>query len=503
MKGGFIPKCEQPYDGTVFALFVIFGLGTALGRAVVALKLSLPPLLGMLIAGLFLNNVPGIKDVVGLNVNSTMSSHIRSTALALILTRAGLGLDLSVLMNMAWVIMRLAFLPVITEALAVLLFSWLLLGFNWKWGIMLGWLFSAVSPAVVVPSLLSLTERGFGVNTGIVPAAIAAAALGDVMSIVCFSIFMNFAVSTEEITAVAFLQIPLQLVSGLAAGVALALVVLLATRPKSDGETPLNDTIRMSAVVGAAVTCILGFKKVNFGGCAALGVLVLALGAGKGFGPAAAKRVAAPLTWYWNSLAQPILFGLVGCQVDFSLLSGKVVLFGILILLMGLVARLATGHVAMCGRGLNGKEMFFTSLSQMPKATVQAALCAQPLDRVLELCLNSPVFPSAHGDENCDAVNGARHWLEWGQQVLQLAIITIICTAPVGATIITITGPRMLTQDGFNNLDAIQSLVPEVDEPDPNVMEKVLSFTVEARRASMMSNQSEPAEMMPVAQSWS
>jgi len=483
LQPGFLQKCQNQYDGSVFALLVIFGVTTALGRATVALSDKLPPLLGMLLGGLLLNNVPGLKDLVGLNVNATMSSHIRNVALALILIRAGLGLDLSALMQMKWVIVRLAFLPCAAEALAVGLFAYLLLGFDWKWGVMLGWLFSAVSPAVVVPSLLSLTEKGFGVSTGIVPTAIAAAALGDVMSIVCFSIFMGFAVSTNEFSAAGFLDIPIQLVAGLVVGAVLAGVVVVATRPKSDGETPGNDTVRMAAVTGAGVTCMFLFKKIDFGGCAALGVLVLAIGAGKGWGAAAAKRVAAPLTWYWNSVAQPVLFGLVGCQVDFLVLRPDTVGFGILILVVGLVARIGTGYGSMAGRGLKPQEMFFASLSQLPKATVQAALCAQPLEKLGELCRASLSHPGWSGNTDCStSFQGgestlAETWDAWGNQVLQLAVLTIVCTAPVGASIIVATGPKMLTQDAANVINtANPTTVPEVDEPDPDVIERVLSF---------------------------
>ena len=59
---------------------------------------------------------------------------------------------------------RLAFFPCLVEATVVAISSHLLLGFPWLWGFMLGFILAAVSPAVVVPCLLSLQERGFGVE---------------------------------------------------------------------------------------------------------------------------------------------------------------------------------------------------------------------------------------------------------------------------------------------------------------------------------------------------
>ena len=62
-------------------------------------------------------------------------------------------------------------------------FKTYLLGFPWMWGFMLGFVLAAVSPAVVVPSLLGLQERGYGVDKGIPTLVIAAASVDDVLAI--------------------------------------------------------------------------------------------------------------------------------------------------------------------------------------------------------------------------------------------------------------------------------------------------------------------------------
>ncbi len=59
---------------------------------------------------------------------------------------------------------RLAFLPCLAEAGVVGVVSNWLLGLPWLWSLMLGCVLAAVSPAVVVPCLLSLQDRGFGVQ---------------------------------------------------------------------------------------------------------------------------------------------------------------------------------------------------------------------------------------------------------------------------------------------------------------------------------------------------
>lgn len=513
------------YEGTVFAVVVIFIVASALGRFVVALKLSLPPLLGMLVAGLLLKNIPYIRLIVGDNVKEDMSVHIRDVCLALILCRAGLGLDLGTLLKMKWVIMRLAFMPCTAEAMMVAVWAHFLIPFDWLWAIALGWLWSAISPAVVVPSLLALLERGYGVTTGIVPAAIAASALDDVMSIVLFNIFVGFSIGNTQFEAASLLQILIQLAAGLALGVVVGAGVYFSTIADSRGETPALDSNRLWVLVMAAAVTLLACKRVEFTGCAALAVLVLALAAAKGWGPAASKRVAGPLTLIWNQLAQPLLFGLVGCQVDVTVLTARTVGFAVLFLIFSLIARFGTAFLSMTGRGLNWKERLFTALSQLPKATVQAALCGIPTTYVLSsgkdgayvgcpassFNLNHyisikageegqrrsfPATPLACEQRGTDYENALI--------VVQMAVVIILCTAPVGASIISIFGPKLLTQEGTDTLaDGLsESLVPEVDEPNPEIIEKVLSFQAEYL-PTLDIGKTKPSTIPMVAQSWS
>lgn len=58
---------------------------------------------------------------------------------------------------------------------------------------MLGFVVAAVSPAVVVPSLLSLQAQGYGTKSGIPTLVVAAAALDDVFSLAGFGVAFSFA----------------------------------------------------------------------------------------------------------------------------------------------------------------------------------------------------------------------------------------------------------------------------------------------------------------------
>ena len=65
--------------------------------------------------------------------------------------------------------------------------------FPWLWGFLLGFVLAAVSPAVVVPSLLELQDKCLGVAKGIPTLVIAAASVDDVLAISGFSILLGLA----------------------------------------------------------------------------------------------------------------------------------------------------------------------------------------------------------------------------------------------------------------------------------------------------------------------
>jgi hypothetical protein len=62
----------------------------------------------------------------------------RKVALTVILTRAGLGLDIIKLKKLSWAVLRLAFIPCAAEIMTSAVVSRFLLGFPWAWSLMLG-----------------------------------------------------------------------------------------------------------------------------------------------------------------------------------------------------------------------------------------------------------------------------------------------------------------------------------------------------------------------------
>ena len=110
---------------------------------------------------------PAIGSAVGGAVDERMSSSARTAALGVILARAGMSLDLPAMWRLRWAASRLAFAPSTAEALIVTMVSKPLMGLPWRYAAALGFLFCAISPAVIIPSLLSLHEKGYGVEAGV------------------------------------------------------------------------------------------------------------------------------------------------------------------------------------------------------------------------------------------------------------------------------------------------------------------------------------------------
>jgi len=141
----------------IIGIFLILIVGYLAGR--LAAKLKLPPLIGMLFAGVLIG--PFGFDLLP-EVIMNISDEIRILVLLVILFKAGLGLDRKKLEQEGSVALRLGFLPATLEAIVVAVAARYLLGWSWIVAGLLGWIICAASPAVIVPMMLELKSRGLG-----------------------------------------------------------------------------------------------------------------------------------------------------------------------------------------------------------------------------------------------------------------------------------------------------------------------------------------------------
>ena len=394
------------------ALILLFA--AASGGGWVAARCYMPPLVGMLAAGFALRNLPG--DWLQA-LPDRWSVALRLLALTVLLLRAGLGLDLAALQRLRGVLLRLAFLPNLAEALTIAAVAYVALGLPPLWCLLLGFVIAAVSLAVVVPGLLELQLAGYGVAQGIPTMVLAAASFDNVISITGFGICLSllFGGQGDISLAASLLRAPLEVALGLGAGVALGLAC--ATLRQAQGG------------VRATVLLLLGLVAVFAGwvggmtGGGSLAAITMGAAAARGW-----RQVRDPASVIMGrlwTLSQPFLFGLIGAAVVLAQINLAYIGAGLMTLTAGLCVRLAVTYAAVRGAGFNLRERWFIALAWLPKATVQAAVGALALDLARQ----------HHAGPQVEM---------YGLQVLTLAVLAIMGTAPIGALAMAWSGPRWL-----------------------------------------------------------
>ncbi|KAL7863880.1 hypothetical protein AOLI_G00153000 [Acnodon oligacanthus] len=318
----------------LFGLVILFLSAVCGGKLMGMIRLPtlppFPPLLGMLLMGLILRNVPYVTDAV--YIDQKWSSSLRSVALAIILTRAGLGLNPAALKRLKAVCVRVAVGPCTTEACTVAVVSHFLMGLPWIWGFILGFVLAAVSPAVVVPSMLLLQQAGFGVQKGIPTLLMAAGSFDDVLAITGFTTCLGMAFGTGS-TWLSLGKGVLEVVVGIFAGAVLG--VLLHLFP-SDDQADL--VLRRSCMLlGLSVFSVFASHSAGLGGAGGLCTLVLSFIAGLSWDSNKAP-VAAVVGRFWD-VFQPLLFGLIGAEITISTLNPNTVGLGMATLCVGVVVR--------------------------------------------------------------------------------------------------------------------------------------------------------------------
>ncbi|XP_062964177.1 sodium/hydrogen exchanger 9B1 [Cynocephalus volans] len=406
--------------GNFFGLLIIFYSAIIGGNLLQLIRIPsvppLPPLLGMLLAGFIIRNIPFISKHV--QVHNMWSSVLRSIALTIILIRAGLGLDPKALKRLKIVCIRLAMIPCIMEACSAAVFSHFLLKFPWQWGFLLGFVLGAVSPAVVVPAMLLLQESGYGRVKGIPSLLIAASSLDDIIALTGFHTCLSIVFSSGGIID-NLLSSLRDMVIGVLAGTILGFFV----RYFPSGDQTKLPLKRACLVLSMCVFAVLGSHRIGLHASGGLCTIVLTFIAGTKW---AAEKITVQkiMATAWN-IFQPLLFGLVGAEVSVSSLKSNTIGVCVVILSLALCVRILTTYLLMCCAGFSCKEKIFIALSWIPKATVQAVLGPLALE-------TAKVY--------------APHLESYSKDVLTVAFLAILITAPNGALIIGILGPKVLTR---------------------------------------------------------
>ena len=456
-----------PRAGPGWAIFCVWLFASATGRALA--WLGLPPLAGQLLGGALARNSRAFR---GAALTHAYKATIRAAGLGTIMTRSGLELDVGAIRRAGRVAARLTVLPGVSEALAVGVIARWVFELPFVLALALGFILAAVSPAVVVVGMFDLHERGYGVAKGIPSIVVAAASMDDVVAMLGFSVCIGLAGGAGNIYQKA-LTGPAAVVAGALYGCAAG--ALLGATKLWDADWKLT-----------AATLVLGLlpmfvaERLHAHGGGAIGALLVgvvgswawrsqqpawlaagaeraallreevdlgaALGTPDGDARVAADRlrevgkklnaigrsdaddahkshlVEANIGLLWTWLAQPLLFGAIGAELNFHRMAPAVAGRALLVVGVGLLVRIPAAYVAVhFDDRLKFREKAFVALAWLPKATVQAALASVP----------------------AEVVDDRRR----GEAILTTAVLAILATAPLGSLFIQRFGPRWLERE--------------------------------------------------------
>lgn len=361
-------------------------------------KLKLPGLLGMIITGVLLG--PFALDLLDGSLLG-ISAQLRQAALVIILTRAGLSLDIDDLKRVGRPAVLMCFVPACFEIVGTVLFAPALFGITRVEAAVMGSVIAAVSPAVVVPRMLKIMDEGYGRKNSIPQLILAGASVDDVFVIVLFAAFTSLA-GGESVSAASFLQIPVSIVLGVVVGVCVGLLLTLFFK-----RIHMRDSVKLLIILSISFlllqleTSLKG--TVPFSGL--LAIMSTGLAINKKYLPLA-KRLSVKYSKLWVA-AEVLLFVLVGAAVDLSY-AAKFGLAAVALIIFALIFRMVGVLTCLIKTKLTRKERVFCMVAYTPKATVQAAIGAVPLSMGLAC----------------------------GNAVLCAAVVSILITAPFGAVCI-------------------------------------------------------------------
>jgi NhaP-type Na+/H+ or K+/H+ antiporter len=394
-----------------------------------ALSIAALIIFGLLADWLFRQfKLPGLVGVLLLGVLAgpylsadllKVSYDFRLIALVVILLRAGLELSKKALARVGVQAALLSFVPGLCEGGAIALLGPHFLPLTHMESAILGFIIAAVSPAVVVPMMISFMERKMGAKKSIPTMILAAASLDDVVAIVIFSVLLGIYTGGAGHIGLKLAGIPVSIGLGIGVGLLVGFLFLKLF----DRFNP-RATKRTMLLIGSSLLLMQAQELLK--GVVPFAALLAVMATGFIIlekRESAAHEISSKLGKVWV-FASLLLFTLVGAQVDVSL-ALKMGGVGLALIACGLLARSVGVWLCLLRSNLTLKERSFVVVSYFPKATVQAAIGAVPLAVMSEFGMN----PAP------------------GEVMLAMAVMSIVFTAPLGAFLIKLVGERVLAVD--------------------------------------------------------
>lgn len=398
----------------ILSLIMIGVLSNYTGKLAELIKI--PSLIGMILLGMFIG--PAFFNIVPKDT-LYISPYIKDIALVTVLFIGGLGISLNQMKEIGKPAVLLSVIPATLEGFAIALLSMIFLKFTFVQGAILGFIIAAVSPAVLVPSMVELIKRKIGQDKSIPQMLLIGASADDTVAITLFTIFIGIymsGINGESVSIVSkIISIPIAILISIIVGWVLAYIT------KGLLSKINNNNFR---VVFVLVLCIITrlvenqFQLEMFNSLLTIMVYGFFL---RAYLNEIAEKIQDGINVVWK-YGKLYLFAFVGMAINPALV-GEYLRIGIVILTISLTIRSIGVLISLIGTNLSYKERMFCIIAYLPKATVQSAKAGIPLQMGVV-----------------------------GGEIMQaIAILSVLVTAPIGAIGIKLTSSKLLNKGSMEN----------------------------------------------------
>ena len=391
----------------LISLLIIGILAHYSGKLIEYIKL--PSLIGMMLIGMligpsFLNLVP--------DATLTIAPTLKDMALVTVLFIGGLGISVAQMKQIGRPAILLSAIPATLEGFTIALMAMLFLKFSFIQGAILGFIIAAVSPAVLIPSMIDLINRKVGQDKAIPQMLLVGASADDTIAITLFTTFLGIYMQTTSGEAISIpmqlLMIPLTIIISVAVG----FIVYKLSKPIIE---------KISSSIGKVIVafglCLLMRAIEKYFHLEIFNSLLTVMIYGffiRNYVVDSSQMILNQMNRIWKT-GKLYLFAFVGMAINPTLV-GEFFLIGCGILAISLSVRSIGVLISLIGTNLSFKERIFCVIAYLPKATVQSAKAAIPMQMGVA-----------------------------GGEIMQaIAILSVLITAPIGAIGIKLTSDRLL-----------------------------------------------------------
>ena len=392
----------------IFSLMIIGVIANYSGK--LAEKLKLPSLIGMMIVGMIIG--PAFSDLVP-NATLELAPIIKDIALITVLFIGGLGISIEQMKRIGKPAILLSILPATLEGFTIAILSMILLDFTFIQGAILGFIIAAVSPAVLIPSMISLIEKKVGQDKAIPQMLLVGASADDTVAITLFTTFLGIYMQKTTGESVSIITQIILIPATLVLSIAIGFVLFKLTKPLINSIK--NNYLKVALAFSMCLGMRIVEKNLNVEIFNSLLTVMIYGFFIRNYIKESSKIILEKMNFIWKT-GKLYLFSFVGMAINPTLV-GQYFLVGILILSISLSIRSLGVLLALRGTDLNKREKLFCVIAFLPKATVQSAKAAIPMQMGVV-----------------------------GGEIMQaIAILSVLVTAPIGAIGINVTSKKLLS----------------------------------------------------------